>query len=309
MSLDAVSWAMDQTVGRSAAKLLLVTLAHCVNGKGTDNMVCFPSFAFLAHRTELDKKSVTKNMQWLLESGFLEKTGARHGRTGQVHEYRLKEPISGVVSDAEDFQKAHHISTESTPETGAFGNDESTPHFPAKDTTFPPKAHHISPESNPNVVHGTSKEQVIEQVREQKRVRGAADMLDGFPEFWAQYPNKAGKVNASRSWQKKALHTDLALRGTVMSALAIHRTLPQWTKDNGQYVPHATTWLNQERYLDDVGVQTRLGQNAQSATTGDWWTAAGFLNRWEAENERCYAHNAHTFRDGKKLASQAEVTA
>ena len=309
MSLDAVSWAMDQTVGRSAAKLLLVTLAHCVNGKGTGNMVCFPSFAFLAHRTELDKKSVTKNMQWLLECGYLEKTGARHGRTGQVHEYRLKEPNSGAVSGIEVSPKAHHISPESNPKTGVFAADESTPHFPAKDTTFPRKAHHISPESNPNVVHGTSKEQVIEQVREQKRVRGAADLPDGFPEFWAQYPNKAGKVNASKSWQKKALHTNLALRDTVMSALALHRTLPQWTKDGGQYVPHATTWLNQERYLDDVQPGGQAGVAQQSQGAGDWWTAAGFLNRWEAENERCYAHNAHTFRDGKKLPTQAEVHA
>ncbi|GAB2531983.1 helix-turn-helix domain-containing protein [Simplicispira piscis] len=310
MSLDAVSWAMDQSVGRSAAKLLLVTLAHCVNGKGTDNMVCFPSNAYLAERSELDKKSVTKNMRWLQDQGFLEKTGTRHGRTGQVLEYRLKEPNSGAVELVAEARKAHQISPESDPKTDQLQEGESTPLFPAKDTTFPPKAHHISPESDPNVVHGTSKEQVKEQVKEQRRARAkSSDLPEGFAEFWTEYPRKEGRTKALESWVKRGLDSDLALRERVMAALARHRTQQQWTKDNGQFIPHASTWLNQERYLDDVGPGVQAGRGQQAAPAGDWWTAAGFLNHWEAENHRCYPHNAHTFRDGKKLASQAEVPA
>lgn len=106
---------------------------------------------------------------------------------------------------------------------------------------------------------------------------------------------------------KRGLAADLALRERVMDALAKHCISLQWTKDNGQFIPHATTWLNQERYLDDVRPGVQAGHGPQAAT-GDYWTAAGFPTRWEAENERCYAHNAHTFRDGKKLPTQAEVS-
>ncbi|MFN7155221.1 MAG: hypothetical protein ACK4OE_16170 [Acidovorax sp.] len=116
-------------------------------------------------------------------------------------------------------------------------------------------------------------------------------------------------MKAVESWKKRGLESDLALRERVMAALARHRGCRQWTKDDGQFIPHASTWLNQERYLDEVRPDAPAGAAQHGPASGDWWTAAGFLNRWEAENERCYAHNAHTFRDGKRLASQAEVTA
>lgn len=115
-------------------------------------------------------------------------------------------------------------------------------------------------------------------------------------------------MKAVESWKKRGLESDLALRERVMAALARHRVCRQWTKDDGQFIPHASTWLNQERYLDDVQTGGQVGQGAQAAAD-DYWTAAGFTNRWEAENERCWAHNAHTFRDGKKLPTQAEVHA
>jgi len=42
------------------------------------------------------------------------------------------------------------------------------------------------------------------------------------------------------------------------------------------------------------------GQKSQQKETGDWWTAAGFANQWEAANAQCFEHNAKLFRDGKK---------
>ena len=36
-----------------------------------------------------------------------------------------------------------------------------------------------------------------------------------------------------------------------------------------------------------------------------WAIAAGFLDVFEAENAQCYKHNAHQFRDGKRLAEVA----
>jgi len=33
-----------------------------------------------------------------------------------------------------------------------------------------------------------------------------------------------------------------------MTALANHIESDQWTRDDGRYIPHPTTWLNQTRY-------------------------------------------------------------
>ena len=42
------------------------------------------------------------------------------------------------------------------------------------------------------------------------------------------------------------------MQSTILSALSRQKQTPQWTKDNGQYIPNASTWLNQRRWEDEV---------------------------------------------------------
>ena len=37
-----------------------------------------------------------------------------------------------------------------------------------------------------------------------------------------------------------------------MDSLAKHATCHDWLKDNGQFIPHAATWLNGKRWNDEV---------------------------------------------------------
>ena len=68
-----------------------------------------------------------------------------------------------------------------------------------------------------------------------------------FEEFWAIYPNrKCGKSNALKSW-KKIKHTP-ELDDIILAAVAKQKEWPDWKKDGGQYIPMATTWLNQRRW-------------------------------------------------------------
>lgn len=38
----------------------------------------------------------------------------------------------------------------------------------------------------------------------------------------------------------------------LLKALEEQKKSLQWTKDGGQFVPHPTTWLNQERWEDEI---------------------------------------------------------
>lgn len=70
-----------------------------------------------------------------------------------------------------------------------------------------------------------------------------------FEDFWNLYPRKVGKGAARKSYEK-------ALKKTTHDAIVIsvmeHMDTDQWKRDNGQYIPHPSTWLNQERWLDEV---------------------------------------------------------
>ncbi|MEB3881569.1 hypothetical protein ODJ72_23780, partial [Pseudomonas guariconensis] len=78
------------------------------------------------------------------------------------------------------------------------------------------------------------------------------DSAELFSRFWKLYPRKVGKDKAEKAWAK--LKVSQALFDKIVSALAKHRQLPGWTKDNGQFIPHASTWLNGKRWEDEVEV-------------------------------------------------------
>lgn len=83
---------------------------------------------------------------------------------------------------------------------------------------------------------------------------------DGFPEFYAAYPNKKARQNAERAWTK--LNPTPDLQRTIMAALEIQKRSSDWTKEHGRYVPHPATWLNGRRWEDEVSSQVQSGRNS-----------------------------------------------
>lgn len=67
-----------------------------------------------------------------------------------------------------------------------------------------------------------------------------------FEQFWKMYPKKIGKGYAGNSWNKKK--PDITL---VLKALEWQIKSKQWLKNNGEFVPLPSTYLNQERWLDE----------------------------------------------------------
>lgn len=92
----------------------------------------------------------------------------------------------------------------------------------------------------------------VEESPKVKAVRPPKTEYDPeFEDFWAIYPRHTGKGKAYEAWQKaiKILPPDV-----LVSKLMPQLNQDQWTKDNGQFIPMAATWLNQRRWDDDVKV-------------------------------------------------------
>lgn len=70
-----------------------------------------------------------------------------------------------------------------------------------------------------------------------------------FADFWKAYPKKIGKGSAENAWKKIKSPVDtLAL---ILPALEIQKRSDQWRKDNGQFIPNPSTYLNQRRWEDE----------------------------------------------------------
>lgn len=69
--------------------------------------------------------------------------------------------------------------------------------------------------------------------------------VDGFDAFWAAYPRKTARKVALAVWTR--LKPSKELQGRFMTALVAHKQTEQWRRG---VVPHAATWLRQERWND-----------------------------------------------------------
>jgi hypothetical protein len=73
---------------------------------------------------------------------------------------------------------------------------------------------------------------------------------DRFEMFWTAYPKKIGK-DKCRRWFASHKITDTLL-DNMLNALDTQKRSSQWSKDDGQFIPHPYTWLNQGRWQDEV---------------------------------------------------------
>ena len=77
-----------------------------------------------------------------------------------------------------------------------------------------------------------------------------AQQEEAFSAFWTAYPNKKAKPAALKAFTK--LKPGAALLDEMLKAIATQKQWAQWQKDNGQYIPMPSTWLNQRRWEDEL---------------------------------------------------------
>lgn len=78
---------------------------------------------------------------------------------------------------------------------------------------------------------------------------GARELREkAFLEFWEAYPKKVGKKDARKAFDKVPREAWPHL----VPAVEAQKKTKQWQKDDGQFIPNPSTWLNQGRWEDSV---------------------------------------------------------
>jgi hypothetical protein len=72
-----------------------------------------------------------------------------------------------------------------------------------------------------------------------------------FENFWSQYPKKVGKLTAKRSWEKLSLDN----QQKALEAIVEHRKYWVAKGTDWEFIPHASTWINQERFEDELVIE------------------------------------------------------
>lgn len=81
--------------------------------------------------------------------------------------------------------------------------------------------------------------------------------LEGFADFWREYPRKVGKGAAEKAFRQ--IHPDTNLLTVMVRAIQVQKNSVQWRKDNGDFIPYPATWLTQRRWEDECpGANIRI---------------------------------------------------
>lgn len=93
----------------------------------------------------------------------------------------------------------------------------------------------------------------------EKTAKASGKDSSDFLEFYDAYPKKRGKADALKAWMspKNKCKPDL---DELLKILNTHIQSNDWTKDNGQFIPNPSTWINQHRWEDEMEVKTAFKQ-------------------------------------------------
>ena len=88
-----------------------------------------------------------------------------------------------------------------------------------------------------------------------------------FDIFYKAYPKKVNKKEAIAAWNKATL----PCIGIILSAIERQKKSDQWINDNGKYIPYPASWINKERWDDELthgGNGNGTGQRINDARPG-----------------------------------------
>ena len=101
-------------------------------------------------------------------------------------------------------------------------------------------------------------EQIEALTKRKRKVISTPEMESAFEKFWELYPRKVGKGAAKKAFFNHGCHERLT---QIVSSLTTQKTWPDWIRDGGKYIPHPSTWLNQQRWEDEGTKTERFTQS------------------------------------------------
>lgn len=232
--MTAAVWSLPRDAfSSSGQRFVMLALADCHNEAHDE---CFPSISYLADKTGIGERQVKRHLADLAEAGWIEKD--RRARRGDgtlgVWFYILK--VGGVVSDIP-------------------ARSQGSPTSPGERTpTSPGEGSWTTPQELEGELEGE-----LESSR--SAPPSAPSVPDPFDAWWKEYPRKVGKPKAMSAYRtatgRKKVPPEVLLE-------ALRRWAAYWkAKNEPEFIPHPTTWLNQERWNDPVPALPR-GRNASA---------------------------------------------
>ena len=198
-------------IGSPTKKAILMYMADKASDDGSGIWV---SKGNMAADLEMSSRAVRQHIKEMLAMGVLKVTGQKECRHGYTIDYQINlEIVSKLPSTRPPLNDVH----------------------PYHGMTFSPTPAHGSPKPSKE----PSNEPII-------LVRSIDVVVEQFNKFWEKYPRKTAKQPAQKAFPRAIMKISFE---ELMEKLDVFIKFHKDTKK--QFLPHASTWLNQERWYDE----------------------------------------------------------
>ena len=190
----------------------------------------------IAARVGLNAAVIYQNIVWWTQKNAANGKHMHDGRYWTYNSIRAFEVLFPYLTGKQIRTALDKLETSGLIVSGNFnkaGYDRTKWYCPSEQVDLPKKANGIAQKGEPIPV---SKPDI------------KPDLLynDHFEDFWAAYPRKVAKGNARKAFaaaMKKATIEEISA--------GLNKQLAALSKKERQYIPHASTWLNGERWNDE----------------------------------------------------------
>lgn len=211
--------------------------------------------AYIANDTGLSMQGASKGLQRSIEAHLCAYDAPSevvwvYEMAGYQIEWQLKpgdKRVSGIAREYAKLPKCPFLSEFFDKYAAAFHMDNRRgsegapmPHRSQEQEQEQEQYKQPLSDSDRTTVAGTSK----------KTTEDSRAAEDRFNAFWSSYPRKTAKQRALAVWKRKKCWNGEF--DAIIAGLTAHKESDQWQRDEGRYIPHPATFLEQERWRDEI---------------------------------------------------------
>lgn len=248
MSVKVMGMVFDRYPAGGGEMVLALSLADHADHDGEN---IYPSVKRLALRTRQSERAVQYQLRKMEQADWLQVVGNEGGGRNNPRVYRINPDwIKGAdISQAETVKGANYDTKGCNPEQQRVQNEAlkgATAIAPEPSLTV----NNIDPSLTVNI--GRSAEQNTHSTKKQK-----TETSSRFEEFYSEYPKKRARVKAESIWKRKKL--DMRADELIADVRRRKREDRRWLDG---FIPDPTTYLNQERWEDEIERPKPTGANS-----------------------------------------------
>ena len=192
---------------------------------------------FLSKELNITSRTALNTLTSLINKGFIRKQASKGGN---VSIYSINEKfLKDIFFNYENF--SHNKNIYKNNNKNIYAHLENEQVYNHEDDKQKESDNHSS-----NTIKQETKNKAIK--KQNKELNELQEKQ--FDKFWQAYPKKVSKKQAQKSWKK--INPSLELFEKILKALEMVKQTEQWKKDNGKFIPYPATWLNQERWNDEI---------------------------------------------------------